>query len=724
MRASEFLTELRDRMFQYIKSLLPTWPDYVLKDWVYGLARGDHQAGVYFKPDADFGRWGFNRETVFKMIADAGLSPDTKWQLIPNMKFTMNMFEPNSKRKLIGRAGGSSDMGMGIPKDAERHATQAALAQQQGGIRKEPVILIKTPQGYELLEGWHRTIQHFAQYPDGYVGPAYVAVAQSKPGITESMAADQVLDYVNRLHHDFDIEYSITDHPEWELKNIPLRQLHLDPDGEEQDPYNRVNWVDYDKVRDLIPKIGSVLKSSPIVVDSQGWIIDGNHRAMAAAEAGLTSVSALVPVKQHMAEGTEQKPVVIYTNHRGATIDDDIKKSLRTTQEPFNKLQMWEKHKSMKDPKIADWVTNKLLPELKQNGVLKPLLVWNNNGQLFVIDGNHRFIAYQEAGYRGRVPVQIVPDNMITISDTVPGQQGVAEDTELSGDFNLSGQNLFLKNLAQNLKQRYPDATVKLSSDRVTAYHDEGNDEALTVMGGEVMDSGYIGVGLDDAFTESFQGVLVPTIKQTTEQLLAANPGTRPALFLSTDNWNPDAWTHIASKLGYRLVADDESLDEGINIGQEWMSDTELDQYMPDQLQQQWRELLGYDRNGNPSALWTNLTGGYEPDVRDPEHRALMVKVANKWFAAKKIPNVKFYDVKDADDELEWLVQIGSQDMAENFADGRNPGRKGLAKRSGVNTKASVSSLRKTAKNSSGEKQRMAHWLANMKAGRAKARKK
>jgi hypothetical protein len=108
---------------------------------------------------------------------------------------------------------------------------------------------------------------------------------------------------------------------------------------------------------------------------------------------------------------------------------------------------------------------------------------------------------------------------------------------------------------------------------------------------------------------------------------------------------------------------------EGVDIGQEWMSDTELDQYVPDQLQQQWRELLGYDQNGNPSALWVNLTGGYEPDVRDPEHRALMVKVANKWFAAKKIPNVKFYDVKDADDELEWLVQIGSQDMME----GTNP---------------------------------------------------
>jgi hypothetical protein len=69
------------------------------------------------------------------------------------------------------------------------------------------------------------------------------------------------------------------------------------------------------------------------------------------------------------------------------------------------------------------------------------------------------------------------------------------------------------------------------------------------------------------------------------------------------------------------------------------------------------------------------------------------------------------------------LDEPGEEDIDENFADGKNPGRKGLAKRVGVNTKASVSSLRKTAKHSSGEKQRMAHWLANMKAGRAKANK-
>ena len=70
--------------------------------------------------------------------------------------------------------------------------------------------------------------------------------------------------------------------------------------------------------------------------------------------------------------------------------------------------------------------------------------------------------------------------------------------------------------------------------------------------------------------------------------------------------------------------------------------------------------------------------------------------------------------------ELELAIMEGGHELDENFADGKKPGRKGLAKRSGVNTKASVSSLRKTAKNSTGEKARMAHWLANMKAGKAK----
>ena len=114
-----------------------------------------------------------------------------------------------------------------------------------------------------------------------------------------------------------------------------------------------------------------------------------------------------------------------------------------------------------------------------------------------------------------------------------------------------------------------------------------------------------------------------------------------------------------------RDILTEQGVAEAIDIGSEWMTDTELDQYVPDQLQQQWRELVGYDEAGNVSALWANITGGYEPDANDPEDRANMVRVANKWFAMKRIPNVRFSDVRDVGDELEWLVQIGSQGVEE-----------------------------------------------------------
>jgi hypothetical protein len=117
---------------------------------------------------------------------------------------------------------------------------------------------------------------------------------------------------------------------------------------------------------------------------------------------------------------------------------------------------------------------------------------------------------------------------------------------------------------------------------------------------------------------------------------------------------------------------------------------------------------------------WLSNAGGDDPLFDEYPDKPVIYKKAGKlyildghhrttraWKAGRPISVYLFGD-----------DQLGELD--ENFADGKNPGRKGLAKRMGVNTKASVSSLRKTAKNSSGEKQRMAHWLANMKAGRAK----
>jgi len=82
-----------------------------------------------------------------------------------------------------------------------------------------------------------------------------------------------------------------------------------------------------------------------------------------------------------------------------------------------------------------------------------------------------------------------------------------------------------------------------------------------------------------------------------------------------------------------------------------------------------------------------------------------------------KSPSGRMTNMCPDDDDYE--INYGKQ-ANENFADGKKPGRKGLAKRSGVNCTQSVTKLRSIAKNSSGEKQRMAHWCANMKSGKAK----
>jgi|TARA_B100000123_G_scaffold88075_1_gene63854 5'(3')-deoxyribonucleotidase len=70
----------------------------------------------------------------------------------------------------------------------------------------------------------------------------------------------------------------------------------------------------------------------------------------------------------------------------------------------------------------------------------------------------------------------------------------------------------------------------------------------------------------------------------------------------------------------------------------------------------------------------------------------------------------------DEDIEGSYVLRIS----LENFADGKKKGRKGLSKRVGIPKGASVTQLRKIAKNSTGERRRMAHWQANMKSGRKK----
>jgi len=161
MRSKEFITEYRRGIIDHLYKLLPNWPQYVVRDWLYqSFSRKEFTV----RSDID--------GTVDELLGMFGVDADTQWRLV-QFNFKMGIWEPQTEQKLRERMGTSAVSW--VPNDEKRHQTQAKLASQEGGIRREPVIIIDTPQGYDLVEGWHRTIQHFKMNPDGYKGPAWLA---------------------------------------------------------------------------------------------------------------------------------------------------------------------------------------------------------------------------------------------------------------------------------------------------------------------------------------------------------------------------------------------------------------------------------------------------------------------------------------------------------------------------------------------------------------------
>ena len=78
--------------------------------------------------------------------------------------------------------------------------------------------------------------------------------------------------------------------------------------------------------------------------------------------------------------------------------------------------------------------------------------------------------------------------------------------------------------------------------------------------------------------------------------------------------------------------------------------------------------------------------------------------------------------VRSGDEHGRSYIGFEPTDLNENFADGKHPEDKGDSKRYHVPTKASVSTLRKVA-HQGGRKGQLAHWMANMKAGKKNASK-
>lgn len=120
-----------------------------------------------------------------------------------------------------------------------------------------------------------------------------------------------------------------------------------------------------------------------------------------------------------------------------------------------------------------------------------------------------------------------------------------------------------------------------------------------------------------------------------------------------------------------------------------------------------------YDKQGLAKSLAVDLSNARKPGPDPDRNNAIRI--------IQFMQQNRLATVNDFVNYLADKWKNIKEDLEENFADGKKPGRKGLAKRVGVDCKQPVSKLRSIAKKSSGERQRMAHWCANMKSGRSKS---
>jgi hypothetical protein len=113
-----------------------------------------------------------------------------QWRL-EKLPITMDIFTPKTQRMILSREGGSSNP-FQVPRDAERHAQQLKIIQQKG-VSEEPIIVAKLSNGYDLIEGWHRTIQHLKEFPQGYTAPAWVGYGATYPSESVEQAVAEGL---------------------------------------------------------------------------------------------------------------------------------------------------------------------------------------------------------------------------------------------------------------------------------------------------------------------------------------------------------------------------------------------------------------------------------------------------------------------------------------------------------------------------------------------------
>ena len=139
-------------MFNYLKEKLLDTPEYVVYDWFYKCNKNETQENI--------------EEVINKY-------KDLEWTLKENFHMNLNILSEETFKRLKQRWGGKKVKG--LDDDEERHLIQSGLIKIDENkviTPTEPIILLELLNGkYELVEGWHRTIQIFKLSPKGFEYP-------------------------------------------------------------------------------------------------------------------------------------------------------------------------------------------------------------------------------------------------------------------------------------------------------------------------------------------------------------------------------------------------------------------------------------------------------------------------------------------------------------------------------------------------------------------------
>lgn len=155
MRADEFITEYRKGPMRQIRQQMPGWPEYVIKDMIYKKIKNSEDLKTHQN-------WFLEKAQQIE-----------NWEFERGMMLNMSMMSPATKSMMRTREFGDKNI-WNINKDEERMINAYDIVKQKGMENLPPIIMIKTPAGYDLWEGWHRTMAAFKLYPGGFKVNAYI----------------------------------------------------------------------------------------------------------------------------------------------------------------------------------------------------------------------------------------------------------------------------------------------------------------------------------------------------------------------------------------------------------------------------------------------------------------------------------------------------------------------------------------------------------------------